>query len=100
VDETLQEYIVSLVDATRSHPDLALGASPRGSLALFKAAQALAAIQGRDHVRPDDVKYLVQVTMAHRLIVKPEAEIRGRTANSILDEVLENTPLNLGNVED
>jgi MoxR-like ATPase len=100
VDETLQEYIVSLVDATRSHPDLALGASPRGSLALFKAAQALAAIQGRDHVRPDDVKYLVQVTLAHRLIVKPEAELRGRTANSILDEVLENTPLNLGNVED
>jgi len=85
VDETLQEYIVSLVDATRSHPDLALGASPRGSLALFKAAQALAAIQGRDHVRPDDVKYLVQVTIAHRLIVKPEAELRGRTANSILD---------------
>lgn len=100
VDETLQEYIVSLVDATRSHPDLALGASPRGSLALFKAGQALAAIQGRDHVRPDDVKYLVQVTLAHRLIVKPEAELRGRTANSILDEVLENTPLNLGNVED
>jgi MoxR-like ATPase len=100
VDETLQEYIVSLVDATRSHPDLALGASPRGSLALFKAAQALAAIQGRDHVRPDDVKYLVQVTLAHRLIVKPEAELRGRTANSILDEVLENTPLNLGNGED
>ena len=100
VDETLQEYIVSLVDATRSHPDLALGASPRGSLALFKAAQALAAIQGRDHVRRDDVKYLVQVTIAHRLIVKPEAELRGRTANSILDEVLENTPLNLGNGED
>jgi MoxR-like ATPase len=97
VDETIQEYIVALVDATRSHTDLALGVSPRGSLALFKAAQALAAIRGRDHVRPDEVKYLVKVTMAHRLIVKPEAELRGRTADSILRDVLENTPLNLSN---
>jgi len=100
VDETLQAYIVALVDATRSHPDLALGVSPRGSLALFKAAQALAAIRGRDHVRPDEVKYLVPVTLAHRLIVKPEAELRGRTADSILSEVLDNTPLNLGSVEE
>jgi len=100
VDETLQEYIVGLVDSTRTHPDLALGVSPRGSLALFKASQALAAVRGRDHVTPDDVKYLVYVTLAHRLIVKPEAELRGRTANSILTDVIENTPLNLGQVED
>lgn len=100
VDDTLQEYIVALVDATRAHPDLALGVSPRGSLALFKAAQALAAIRGRDHVRPDEVKYLVPVTLAHRLIVNPEAELRGRTANNILNEVLENTSLNLGSVEE
>ena len=100
VDETLQDYIVSLVGATREHPDLALGVSPRGSLALFKAAQAFAAVRGRDHVRPDDIKYLVQVTLAHRLIVKPDAELRGRSANSILDEILEKTPLNLGAVDD
>lgn len=100
VDETLQEYIVALVDATRIHPDLALGVSPRGSLALFKAAQALAAVRGRDHVRPDEIKYLVPVTLAHRLIVKPEAELRGRTAQSILADVLKDTPLNLGEVED
>jgi MoxR-like ATPase len=100
VDETLQAYIVRLVDATRSHPDLALGVSPRGSLALFKASQALAAIRGRDHVRPDDVKYLVTVTLAHRLIVKPEAELRGRTPGSILNDVLENTHLDLGAVDD
>lgn len=100
VDETLQEYIVALVDATRNHPDLALGVSPRGSLALFKAAQALAAIRGRDHVRPDEIKYLVPVTLAHRLIVKPEAELRGRTAKSILNDVLKDTPLDLGEVED
>ena len=100
VDNTLQEYIVALVSATRKHPDLALGVSPRGSLALFKAAQALAAIRGRDHVRPEDIKYLVQVTLAHRLIVNPEAELRGRTANNILNEILEKTQLNLGSVED
>jgi MoxR-like ATPase len=100
VDDTLQEYIVALVDATRSHPDLALGVSPRGSLALFKASQAMAAIRGRDHVRPDEIKTLVSVTLAHRLIVKPEAELRGRTADSILEEVLRNTPLNLGDIEE
>ncbi len=98
VDETLQDYIVALVAATRTHPDLALGVSPRGSLALFKAAQALAAVRGRDHVLPDDIKYLVPVTLAHRLIVKPEAELRGRSAQGILHDILEATPLNLGEV--
>ncbi|PWH11841.1 MAG: AAA family ATPase [Anaerolineae bacterium] len=96
VDETLQEYIVSLAAATRSHPDLALGISPRGSLALFKTAQALAAVRGRDHVLPDDIKYLAPVTLTHRLIVHPEAELRGRTPKVILQEVLQRTPLDLG----
>jgi MoxR-like ATPase len=99
VDETLQEYIVALAAATREHPDLALGISPRGSLALFKAAQALAAVRGRDHVIPDDIKYLAPVTMSHRLIVSPEAQLRGRNAASILRDVLQNTPLDLGRVE-
>ncbi|MFN2152473.1 MAG: AAA family ATPase [Anaerolineales bacterium] len=99
VDETLQAYIVALVTATRTHPDLSLGVSPRGSLALFKAAQALAAVRGRDHVRPDDIKSLVPVTLSHRLIIKPEAELRGRSVESILDEILQKTPLSLGEVE-
>ncbi|PKN91682.1 MAG: AAA family ATPase [Chloroflexi bacterium HGW-Chloroflexi-6] len=99
VDETLQEYIVRLAAATRNHPDLALGISPRGSLALFKAAQALAAVRGRDHVLPDDIKYLAPVTLPHRFIVTPEAELRGRNAKAILADVLENTPLDLGKVE-
>jgi MoxR-like ATPase len=99
VDETLQEYVVTLAAATRNHPDLALGVSPRGSLALFKAAQALAAVRGRDHVIPDDIKYLAPATLAHRLIVTPEAELRGRTAQAILEDVLENAVLNLGSVE-
>ena len=98
VDETLQEYVVALVAATRSHPDLALGVSPRGSLALFKAAQAFAAVRGRDHVIPDDIKYLAPVTLPHRLIIKPEAALRGRSSGGILSDVIESTPLNLGGV--
>jgi MoxR-like ATPase len=98
MDDTLQDYIVSLAAATRAHPDLALGISPRGSLALYKAAQALAAIRDREHVLPDDIKYLAQVTLAHRLIVKPEAELRGSGATAILDSVLRDTMLDLGSV--
>jgi len=96
VDESLHDYIVRLVTATREHPDLVLGGSPRASLALFKTAQALAALRGRDHVIPDDIKLLVLPTLAHRLIVRPEAELRGRTAKNILGEVLKNTSLELG----
>lgn len=99
VDVTLQDYIIALVAATRDHPDLSLGASPRGSLALLKAAQALAAIRGRDYVVPEDIKTLVPLTLAHRLILTPEAELRGRSAQSILEAVLEKTPLELGGVE-
>jgi len=95
VDETLQDYIVALVTATRTHGDVALGASPRAALALFKTAQALAAVRGRDHALPDDVKYLVPSTLAHRLIVKPEAELRGQTAVKIVGDILERTPLSL-----
>jgi MoxR-like ATPase len=96
VDDTLQEYIVTLAEATRNHPDLSLGVSPRGTLALLKAAQAFAAIHGRDYVLPEDVKTLVPLTLAHRLILRPEAELRGQTAHTILEDVLERTPLNLG----
>lgn len=96
LDESLQDYLVRLVGATRSHPDLALGGSPRATLALFKASQAFAAIRGRDHVIPDDIKYLTPSTLAHRLIVRPEAELRGRTASMILAEILEKEPLEIG----
>jgi len=95
VDESLQDYIVRLVAATRDSTDLALGASPRASLALFKTAQALAALRGRDHVIPDDVKYLAPFTLTHRLIVKPESELRGRTARTILSDILAATPFRL-----
>ena len=98
VDDTLQDYIVALAEATRTHPDLSLGVSPRGSLALLKSAQALAAIRGRDYVIPDDIKTLVPLALAHRLILKPEAELRGRTARLILEDILEKTPLDLRTV--
>jgi MoxR-like ATPase len=98
VDVTLQDYIVALAEATRNHSDLVLGVSPRGSLALLKGAQALAAIRGRDYIIPEDIKTLVPLTLAHRLILKPEAELRGRTPLLILEDVLEKTPLDLGSV--
>jgi len=96
VDGSLRDYIIKLVAATRCHPDLALGGSPRASLALFKSAQALAAVRGRDHVLPDDVKALVTAALAHRLIVRPEAELRGRTAGAILKEIVDSTALEIG----
>jgi MoxR-like ATPase len=96
VDESLERYILTIVGATRTHPDLALGASPRGSLALYKTAQALAALRRRDFVIPDDIKMLVPLTLAHRLIVKPESQLRGRTATGILEGILEDAELNIG----
>jgi MoxR-like ATPase len=95
VDESLQEYIIRLITATRTHPELTLGASPRASLSLYKAAQALAAIAGRDHVIPDDIQHLIPVILSHRLICKPEAELRGKSAVTILKEIITAVPLQL-----
>ena len=99
VDETLHDYIVKLSAATRHHTDLSLGASPRASLALFRAAQAYAAIQGRDHVIPDDIQYLAPSVLTHRLVLSPEAELRGRVTSSILEEILTQVPLEIGNLK-
>jgi len=99
VDESLERYILSIVRATRSHSDVALGASPRGSLALYKTAQALAALRGRDYVVPDDIKTLAPYTLTHRLIIKPDSQLRGRTAGAILDEILEDTALDIGEMK-
>lgn len=98
VDATIEDYIVRLVAATRDHSDLVLGASPRASLALYKTSQAYAALHGRDHVLPDDIQYLVPTTMSHRLIMKPEAELRGRTGRMVLNEILNIVPLDLGSL--
>ncbi len=99
VDKSLERYVLAIVRATRAHAELALGASPRGSLALYKTAQALAALRNRDYVVPDDVKTLVPLTLAHRLIVKPDSQLRGRTAGTILGEILESTKLDIGELK-
>jgi len=96
VDETVDDYVVRLVQATRQHGDLALGASPRGSLALYKTAQALAAVRGREYVLPDDVKLLVPLTLGHRLIITPESALRGKSVESVLSEIVERVELDIG----
>lgn len=96
VDDTVRDYIVRLVQATRQHPDLLLGASHRGSLALYKTAQALAALRGRNYVLPDDVKLLAPLALAHRCIVHPESALRGRTAAAVIRDLLEQVALDLG----
>ncbi len=95
VDETLNRYVVQLIHATRQHSDLALGASPRGSLALFKTSQALAAVRGRDYVLPEDMKTMAPLTLTHRLLLQPESALRGRTAEAIVHELLEQVELPL-----
>ena len=94
----VKRYIVELVQRTREHEDVYLGASPRGSLGLYRAGQALAAIQGRDYVTPDDIKYLADPILGHRLILAPGARLQNRNENNILDELLENVKVPGGDV--
>jgi MoxR-like ATPase len=96
VEDTLRDYIIRLATATRGHPDLALGASPRATFALFRAAQALAALHGREYVIPDDIKSLAPPVWRHRLLVRPESALRGRSASAILDSILSEVTLDLG----
>ncbi len=99
VDDTVRDYIIALVFATRGHNDLILGASPRGSHTLYRAAQTYAALQGRDYVLPDDVKRLAAPVLAHRCIVHPESALRGVTVADILSDILARTPLGIGDLE-
>jgi MoxR-like ATPase len=92
VHEAVRQYIVRIVHATRNHPDLALGASPRASLALYRAGQSMAAIAGRTYVLPDDVKYLAWYVLPHRLILAAESRLRGRKTDDIVGEILEQVP--------
>jgi len=93
VDPAISDYIVRLVSATRSHPDVYLGASPRGSLALYRASQAFAALTGRDYAIPDDVKALAEPALAHRIILKTAASIRGVESRGIVSEMLMSVPI-------
>ena len=93
IDPLIKEYIVSLVNETREHPDTYLGASPRGSLALFRTCQARAVLLDRDYVIPDDVKALAEETLAHRIIVSPSARIRDVDPRSVVSEILDALPV-------
>ena len=93
VDESIKEYIVAIVAATREHPDVYLGSSPRGSLAIFKTAQARAAMDGRDFVIPDDVKALAEPALAHRLIISPAARMKNVRAEDVVAEILHAIPV-------
>ena len=91
--EPVEEYVVEVVRASRAHAAVELGASPRGSLALYRGAQALAAIEGRDYVIPDDVKRLAPAVLGHRLILKSGARLRGRHLDEIVGEIVASVPV-------
>lgn len=93
VDDLIKEYIVSIVNATRHHDDIYLGASPRGSLGLYRTIQAYSAVHGRDYATPDDVKALVVPVLGHRLIISPAARIRNVRAEEILHRLINQVPV-------
>ena len=93
VDQLIKEYIVALVEETRRHPDVYLGASPRGSLALAKTAQARAALTGREYVIPDDVKDLAEYALAHRLIISPAARLKNVDSRTVVNEIVNSVPV-------
>lgn len=98
VDDAIASYVVALCRATRQHEAFDLGASPRASLALFKAIRAKAAIEGRDYVRPDDVKELAHPVMSHRLVLNSTTRLRGRVTDDVLDEVIATVPVPIADI--
>jgi MoxR-like ATPase len=93
VAEPVREYIVRVARATRSHPEIELGASPRATLSLYQASQAWAAIHGRDFVLPDDVKALAPCVLTHRLMISPQAQLRGRKMEELVADVVDDVPV-------
>jgi MoxR-like ATPase len=93
VDDLVKQYIVALVDATRQHPSIYLGASPRGSLALFRTAQARALLLGRDYVLPDDIKALAEPALAHRSLISSAGQSQGKDSRTFIEEILATVPV-------
>jgi MoxR-like ATPase len=93
VSEDLKDYVIAITRATRGRPEIELGASPRASLSMHHAAQALAAVRGRDFVIPDDIKYLAVPTLAHRLIARSESRLRGHSLEELVSEVVAGVPV-------
>jgi len=92
VDKKILAYITQIVHATREHEDLSLGGSPRASISLFRASQAVAAIRGRNYVEPDDVKNILAPVLLHRLILRPESRLRNIQVSEILVEIMDEIP--------
>ena len=93
VEESVRKYVVRVARATREHPSVELGVSPRGTLFLYKTSQALAAIRGRDFAIPDDVKHLAPYVLTHRIIINPQTRLRGRTPKEVVMEVVNSVPV-------
>jgi len=93
VEKSVREYVVRVTRATREHPAIELGVSPRGTLALYKTAQALAALRGRDYVIPDDIKYLAPAVLTHRILIHPQTRLRGRTPEQVIAELVDAVPV-------
>jgi MoxR-like ATPase len=93
VEASVREYAVDVVRATRDHGAVELGVSPRGTLALYRTAQALAALRGRTFVVPDDVKYLAPAVLTHRLIISPQTRLRGRRPEEVVAEIVNSVPV-------
>jgi MoxR-like ATPase len=93
VERSVREYVVRVTRASREHPAIELGVSPRGTLALYKTAQALAALRGRDYVIPDDVKHLAPSVLTHRITIHPQTRLRGRTPEQVIAEIVDGVPV-------
>jgi MoxR-like ATPase len=93
VDEKVSRYVVEIINATRDHPELSLGGSPRASMALLRCAQSFAAMHSFDFVMPDDVKQVARHVLGHRLILRPESRLRKKTVAGVLDEIMNTVPV-------
>jgi len=93
VEASVRDYVVRIARATRENSDVQLGASPRATLALYQAAQAAAAIQGRDFVLPDDVKLMAPAVFSHRIIISPQAQLRGRSSAQLIEDIVASVPV-------
>lgn len=93
IEESVRDYIVQVSRATRDHPEIELGASPRATLSLYWSAQAWAAIHGRDYVLPDDIKYMAPHVLTHRLMISPQAQLRGRQPQELVADIVDAVPV-------
>jgi len=93
VEASVRDYVVRIARATRENSDVQLGASPRATLALYQAAQAAAAVQGRDFVLPDDVKLMAPAVFSHRIIISPQAQLRGRSSAQLIEDIVASVPV-------